>query len=132
MAVRVLAQYSIVGREPGLIRGTLPDMVRSLLLASLSGVCAALALIPAVGIAFVIIGALVSWIGFASAAINSALMVTGVGLRDRLRFIMRSFSAMAGIGAVVFAALFVPFAGLLALPAAVIGATDLYARMLKS
>lgn len=132
MALRVLSEYSISGREPGLIRGTVPDFFRSLTLAAIGGACALLALIPVVGIAFAVIGGVLTCIGFAWSAVNSALMVTGLGLRARIAFVAGSFMAMAGIGAVVMASLLVPFLGLLALPSAVVGATDLYARSLRA
>jgi CysZ protein len=132
MALRVLSEYSIAGREPGLLRGTVPDFFRSLALAAIGGVCALLGLIPVVGIAFAVAGGVIACIGFAWSAMNSALMVTGLDLGARVRFVFRSFTAMAGIGAVVMASLLVPFLGLLALPAAVVGATDLYARAFRA
>lgn len=131
MAVKVLARHAIYAREPGLVEGTLPDIARSLALTFAGAACTLLAFIPAIGVVFGALGLLIAWLGFASAAINSALMATGLGLRARISFIFSSFFAMAGIGAVVSAALLVPFAGLVALPAAVVGSTDLYARSMK-
>lgn len=131
MATRVLSTYSIPAHEPGILAGIIPDIARSLMMTFAGATCALLALIPIVGLVFAAIGLVITWLGFAAAAINSALMVTGVTGWDRLRFLFRSFMPMAGIGAVVSAALLIPFAGLIAIPASVVGATDLYARALK-
>jgi uncharacterized protein involved in cysteine biosynthesis len=128
MAVRVLSDHSISGREPGFIAGTVPDLFRSLLFLLPAGVCWLIGLIPVVGIPFVALGAVIAWIGFASAAINPALMVTGHTLGDRMRFVFRFFLSMAGIGAVVSLAMLVPFLGLAAIPASIVGATELYAN----
>ena len=128
LAIRTLREHHISTKEPGLLRGTVPDIVRSMTFALAGAACALLALIPVVGIPFTALGALIACIGFASSAINSALMVSGLGLRERLSFVFRSFSTMAGIGAVISVSLLVPFLGLLSLPSAVVGASELYAR----
>jgi CysZ protein len=130
MAVRVLADHSIDGKEPGLWRGTIPDVIRSLALTAAGAACSLLAFIPGIGIGFALLGTVIACLGFASSALNSSLMVTGVGVRGRIAFMARSFAAMFGIGAVVAGSLLVPFLGLLAIPSAVVGATDLYARAL--
>ncbi len=128
MAMRVLEAHAIETREPGLIEGTLPDLLRSLLFLLPAVFCWLLGLVPVIGIPFVALGAVIAWIGFASAAINPALIVTGHPLGSRMRFVFRYFFSMLGIGAVVSLSMLVPFLGLVSIPASIVGATELYAN----
>lgn len=128
MAIRVLESHGLRAEDPGLIRGTIPDLARSTGFALTGLAFAALALVPVVGIAFGAIATLVAWLGLASAAINPALQVSGLGLGARVRYTFSSFATMAGMGAVIGVSLMVPLLGLLSLPSAVIGAAELYAR----
>lgn len=128
LAVMVLSSHGLPARDPGLLEGTIPDVVRSLAFAVGALVLALFALIPGIGIVFGVTGALVAWLGLASASINPALMVSGMNLGARLRFPLERFATMAGLGAVVWASMFVPFVGLISIPSAVVGASELYAR----
>jgi CysZ protein len=128
MAIRVLTAHSIESREPGLIEGTVPDVLRSLLFLIPAAICWMIGLIPLVGLPFVALGASIASIGFASAAINPALMVTGHDLGDRMRYVFRFFLGMLGMGAVVSLSMLVPFLGLLSIPASIVGASELYAN----
>jgi uncharacterized protein involved in cysteine biosynthesis len=128
MAMRVLSDHSIPARDPGFFEGAIPNLFRSLLFLVPAAVCWLIGLIPGIGLPFVAVGALIAWIGFASAAINPALMVTGHTLGQRMRFVFRFFMAMAGLGAVVSFAMLVPFIGLAAIPASIVGATELFAN----
>ena len=125
MAIKQLTEHHIAYKEPGLIEGTVPDLFRSFLF-----------LIPAaifgvIGIFFPpmsILGGIVAWLGFASSAINPALLLTGKGLAARLNYVFRYFLAMLGIGGVVGLSMLIPFLGLFMIPASIVGATELYAR----
>lgn len=128
MASHVLGAHGIATREPGLIEGTVPDLIRSLLFMAPAAVCWLLGFIPVVGVAFWVIGGVVVWLGFASAAANPALSVTGNGLGARVSFVFRFFFTMLGVGGVVACAMLVPLLGLVAIPASIIGVTELYAR----
>ncbi|MCK6546118.1 EI24 domain-containing protein [Myxococcota bacterium] len=128
MAIRVLEGHGMRATDPGLIRGTVPDLLRSSGFALVGLTFAALSLVPVVGVAFGAIATLVAWLGFASAAINPALQVSGLGLGARVRYTFSAFATMAGMGAVIGVSLMVPLLGLVSLPAAVIGAAELYAR----
>jgi CysZ protein len=128
MASRILREHSISTREPGLIEGTVPDLLRSLIYLIPAIVCWLLGLIPVVGVPFVAIGTGITWIGFATSAVNPALAVTGHKLGDRMRYVFRYFFAMLGMGAVVALSMLVPFLGLASIPASIVGATELYAN----
>lgn len=131
MAIRVLEGHGVTARDPGLFAGTLPDLLRSLFFVTVAAACALLGFIPGVGALFALLGTAIAWVGLAAAAVNPALLCTGHGLRARLAFIARSRSALLGMGAVIGTSFLVPLAGLVVLPAAVVGATDLYARSLR-
>lgn len=128
MAVQILEAHGIGTREPGLIEGTVPDLIRSLLFLIPAGVCWMLGLIPVIGVAFWVLGGAIVWLGFASAAINPALIVTGNGLGARVGFVFRFFFTMLGIGGMVALAMLVPLLGLVAIPASIVGAAELFAR----
>lgn len=132
MAVRVLEESGIAAREPGFFRGTMPDLVRSLLFVAVAVGFGVFSFIPVIGIVFGLVGTAIAWIGLAAAAVNPSLMVTGYGLGGRLRFFLRSKMALAGMGVVIGMALLVPLAGLIAIPGAVVGATRLYADARKA
>ncbi len=128
MAMHILRGHSIDTREPGLIEGTVPDLIRSILFVIPAVICWFLGLIPVIGIAFWVLGAVVVSLGFASAAINPALIVTGRGLGARVGFVFEYFFTMLGIGGVVAVSMLVPLVGLAAIPCAIVGATELFAR----
>lgn len=128
MAIRVLETHGIRAREPGLIEGTVPDVIRSLLFVIPSALCWGLGFIPVIGIVFWVIGGAFVWLGFASAAVNPALLVTGSGLGERLGYVFRYAFTMLGIGGVVAASMLVPLVGLLAIPSSIVGASELFAR----
>lgn len=128
MAVRILKSHGIRTREPGLIEGTVPDIFRSLLFIAPTLVFGVLGLIPVVGLIFIILGTGVAWLGFASAAVNPALMVTENNLRDRLAWLRTHLFTALGMGAVIAAAMLMPLFGLLTIPASIIGAAELHAR----
>jgi CysZ protein len=128
MAVRVLHAHGIETHEPGMIEGTVPDIFRSLLFIPPTVVFGLLGLIPVVGIVFVVLGTGVAWLGLASGAVNPALLVTENNLRSRLGWLREHFFTALGIGGVVAAALLMPFLGLVAIPASIVGASELHAR----
>lgn len=128
MAIRILREHAISTKEPGLIEGTVPDLFRSFAFVTAAGMCWLVGLIPIVGLPFVALGAVIAWLGFASAAVNPALMVTGNDLGARLRYVLRYFLAMVGIGLVVSLSMLVPLLGLLSIPASIVGASELYAN----
>ena len=129
MATRILAEHGISFREPGFFEGTVPDIVRSLLFVIPGVICSLFGLIPFVGWPFAAVGVVVAALGFASAAINPALLVTGHGMWSRVGYVFRSFSAMVGMGAMIAAALLLlPLVGLIAIPASIVGATEIYAK----
>jgi|GEM_PF-2094752 len=128
MAMQVLDEHGIGTREPGLIEGTVPDLIRSLLFLIPAALCWVLGLIPVVGVAFWVLGGVVVWLGFASAAINPALIVTGSGLGARVGFVFRFFFTFLGIGGVVAVSMLVPIVGLITIPGSIVGASELFAR----
>ncbi len=132
MAIRVLEGEGIPTKDPGLLRGTIPDLLRSLLFVALAVGFGVLSFIPVIGIGFAAIGTAIAWVGLAAAAVNPALLVTGHGVVGRLRFFLRSFWALAGMGVAIGVALLVPLAGLIAIPGSVVGAAALYARSRKT
>lgn len=128
MAVRVLDGHGIASKEPGLIEGTVPDIIRSLLFVIPAAICWPLGFLPGIGVAFWVLGGAIVWLGFASAAINPSLIVTGHGLGARVGFVFRYFFTMLGVGAVVALAMLVPLLGLAAIPSSIVGASELFAR----
>jgi uncharacterized protein involved in cysteine biosynthesis len=128
MAMRILRSYGLEAEDPGFLRGGLPDVLRSLMFLCGTLICWTIGMVPGLGVPFSMAGFIVSSLGLASSAINPALMVSGVGLRERIRYVFRSFVPLAGMGAVLGTLLIVPFLGLVCIPCAVVGATDLYAR----
>ncbi|MEK7865602.1 MAG: EI24 domain-containing protein [Planctomycetota bacterium] len=128
MAMRVLEGEGISTRDPGLFRGTIPDMFRSLLFVAAAVGFGVLSFIPVIGLPFAILGTSIAWVGLAAAAVNPALLVTGYGIGGRLRYFLRSYSALAGMGVAIGVVLLVPLAGLIAIPGSVVGASALYAR----
>ncbi len=128
MAMRVLEGEGIATKDPGLLRGTIPDLLRSLAFVAATVGFGVLSFIPVIGIGFAVIGAAIAWVGLAAAAVNPALLVTGYGIFGRLRFFLRSPMALAGMGVAIGVVLLVPLAGLIAIPGSVVGASSLYAR----
>lgn len=130
MAIRVLRGHDLATREPGLIEGTVPDIFRSLIFVFATIFLGALGLIPVLGVPFVALGTAAAWLGFASGAVNPALMVTEYKLGARLGWLRNHFFTALGLGAVVAAAMLMPFLGLLAIPAGIVGAAELHAHAL--
>lgn len=128
MAMRVLKGHGIATREPGLVEGTVPDLFRSLMFIPPVLAFGLLGLIPVIGVFFVALGTGVAWLGFASGAVNPALLVTEHSVGQRLGWLRTHFATALGLGAVVAASMLVPFLGLLALPASIVGAAELHAR----
>lgn len=128
MAIRVLHAHGVSTREPGMIEGTVPDIFRSLMFIPPVVVFGLLGLLPVIGIVFVILGTAVAWLAFASGAVNPALLVTEHKLRDRIAWLREHLFTALGIGAVVAAAMLMPFLGLVAIPASIVGASELHAR----
>ena len=128
MAIHVLDRHAVSSREPGLIEGTVPDILRSLLFVIPAGVCWLLGFIPVVGIAFWVLGGAIVWLGFASASVNPSLMVTGHKLGGRVSFVFRFPFTMLGMGGVIALSMLVPLIGLIAIPSSIVGASELVAR----
>lgn len=128
MAIRVLEGEGIPAKDPGLLGGTIPDILRSLLFVAAAVGFGVLSFIPVVGIPCAVVGTAIAWVGLAAAAVNPALLVTGYGIGGRLRFFLRSLGALAGMGLAIGVVLMVPLAGLIAIPGSVVGASALYAR----
>lgn len=128
MAVRVLHDHQIATREPGMFEGFVPDLLRSLAFPVGVLVFGLFGLIPVIGLLFVIVGTGIAWLGFASAAINPALAVTEHSVGQRVAWLRQNFMTSLGMGGVVAASMLVPFLGLLAIPASIVGAAELHAR----
>lgn len=128
MAMRVLKEHDIATREPGFFEGTIPDIFRSLMFPIGVLVFGVLGFIPVLGVVFVAIGTGLAWLGFASGAVNPALIVTEHKLRHRLAWLREHLSTSLGMGAVVATAMLMPFLGLVAIPASIVGAAELHAR----
>lgn len=128
MALHVLETHGLPGTEPGLIEGTVPDLVRSLmfLLPALS--CALLGLIPGVGVFFVVVGTAIGWIGLGSTAINPVLTLTRHNLSDRLQYTKKNAPTLLGMGAVIAGVLLIPLFGVVVIPAGTVGASELFSR----
>lgn len=128
MAVRLLDEQGIGWSDPGFVKGAVPDLLRSLVLAVPAFVCWALGFIPAIGLFFWAIGMLIAWFGLGASAINPALQMTGHQPGQRNRWFLRYLSTTLGVGAVIAASLFIPLLGIISIPAAVIGSTQLYLK----
>ncbi|MEQ8273178.1 MAG: EI24 domain-containing protein [Deltaproteobacteria bacterium] len=128
MAAYMLDEEHIAWKDPGFVKGAVPDLVRGLVLAVPAVVCWGLSLIPVVGIAFWIVGLLIAWFGLGSSALNSALLMTGHSGGQRVKWFLRYLWITLGTGAVISLSMFVPFLGLIAIPSAVVGASRLYAK----
>jgi CysZ protein len=128
MAIRVLSLHGVRAKDAGFLRGTLADTLRSLAFLVVATSLWLLGLLPVIGLPFAILGMIISNLGLASSAINPALTATGVGVRARMRYVRHSFMALAGMGTVIGLSLMVPLVGLVSIPCAVVGASELYAR----
>lgn len=132
MAMLVLERHGVPTREPGFIEGTFPDLVRSLAFVCVAIPFLLLGLIPGIGAVFAAIGTGIAWLGLASGAVNPSLVVTEHTVWARLRWVRRYLFTGLGLGAVISTALLVPIVGLVALPAAIVGAAELHARQMKA
>ena len=126
MVTQVLASHGIESADPGIIKGSVYEISRSLVFVVPAVLCAMLGLIPVLGIPFIVVGTLIGWVGLASMAMNPTLVATKHSLRQQVRYPVQSLAVMLGIGTVLGVSLMVPVLGLVVLPAAVIGAADLY------
>ncbi len=128
MAIRILHSHGISTHDPSFLEGTVLDVGRSLLFVFMVLGFSLVGLIPLLGVPFVVLATVVAWLGFASGAVNPALLVTGHRLKDRLRWLGEHRACALGMGAVVATAMLMPFLGLLAIPASIVGASELHAR----
>lgn len=128
MALHVLGTHGLSGHELGLIEGTVPDLVRSLLFLVPAVICALLGLLPVVGVFFFVVGTGIGWVGLASTAINPALALTRHTLTERLQYTWTHVFTMLGMGAVIALVLAVPLLGVVVIPAGTVGATELFSR----
>ncbi len=127
LAVRILDAHGIANQEPGFIEGMVPDLIRSLVFLGGVIVLAVFGWIPVVGVPFFVASAGLAWLGLAASAVNPALLVTGVKMGGRIRFVFRYFFTSLGMGAVIGLSLMVPFLGLVVIPSAIVGASELFA-----
>lgn len=132
MVTRILKEHSISVKDAGLVKGAVYEISRSMVFLVPTLVCAVIGLIPVVGIPFVIVGTTIGWLGLASMAVNPALVATGNGMGDQISFVFKSVMPMIGVGMILGLSLLVPVLGLLSIPSAVIGVTELYAKALKT
>jgi CysZ protein len=128
MATHLLDEQGIAWKDTTFLAGAIPDLVRALVLAVPALVCWALSFIPFVGFFFVAIGVLLVWFGLGAAAINPALQMTGHAPPQRNRWLLKYLWTTLGVGAVVAGSLFIPLFGMVSIPSAVIGATQLYIK----
>jgi CysZ protein len=126
MVNQVLSDHGIKSSDPGIIKGTMYEISRSLVFVVPAMLCALMGLIPVVGVPFIIAGTLIGWLGLASMAMNPTLVATKHSLRQQIRFPVQSLGVMLGVGLVLGVSVVVPVLGLLVLPSAVIGVADLY------
>lgn len=130
MVTVVLAEHGRTAEDVGLVKGTGYELVRAVVYVVPAVVCTLIGLVPGIGLPFVVAGTAIGWVGLASTALNPALIATGAPLGEQLRYPWRSMAAMLGVGAVVGLSLMVPLLGLISIPSAVVGTTDLYAKRL--
>lgn len=128
MALLVLKDYGVPAKDAGLVKGTVFELVRGLCFFFPAVICALIGFIPVVGLPFTIMGTAAVWLGFASWAINPTLIATGHSLKQQLGYVFVSPMVMAGVGTVIGLSLLVPVLGLVSLPSAMIGVTELYAK----
>lgn len=131
MAARVLRAHGLTTKEPGFWDGTILDLLRPLLFLVPALGFGALSL-TGLGALFGILAGLAGCLGLGSQSVNSALAVTGFSFSGRVRFVFQHVPMMLGVGGVLMLALTIPLLGLLAVPAAVVGASELYARAGKA
>lgn len=128
MAAAVFTEHGLASKEPSFLTGTVFDLFRSFTFLVPALVFGLLGLIPVVGVPFWVLAFAFAWLGLASSAFNPSLLVTGHGLSARTAFVFRYFFVSLGIGAVVGLAAMVPLLGLIAIPASIVGATELFAQ----
>lgn len=129
MAIRILASHGISTREVGFVEGLFPDIFRPFFFVVPALIFGVLGLVPVLGWMFVAAGTGMAWLGFASGAINPSLMVTQHPLRERLGWLRSHLMTSLGMGAVVATSMLImPLLGLVAIPASITGAAELYGR----
>ncbi len=127
MSKIVLEEFGVKTFEVGLIAGSIPDLIRSLAFVIPGAFLGLLGLLPGVGLPFMVLGSVIVWLGFASGAFNPALQLTQHKLGERVFYVFRNFSTALGIGSLVGLSMLVPVLGLVAIPASIVGASELYA-----
>ena len=131
MVSQLLHEKNIETKDVGFIKGLYYEIVRTLFFLVPAIGLAVLGFIPVLGAPFAVLGITVGWLGLASTSINPALIMTGHGTGEQLRFVWRSFSVMFGAGMMIGLSLSVPLLGLLVIPCSFVGLTDLYVEALR-
>ncbi len=129
MVAHVLSAHAIHVEEPGFFDSTVPDLVRAVVLLVPTALFGFLGIFFA---PFAFVATFVASIGFASAAINPSLLVTGHDLGARMRYVFRSFGAMLGLGGMMTLSMMVPFLAVVSIPSAMVGVAELYAKSQRS
>ncbi len=128
LALAVLSSLGVVRRDVGLVHGLAVDLAWALTFTAPAGTLGMIALVPGVGLPFALGSVTIAAVGLASAATGPAVAALGGGYRRRWVVLWRHFRFVAGAALVVAVAVFVPFLGLLVVPAAVVGLTERLAR----
>ncbi len=127
MAIHVLKGRGVDTQDTGFVKPTIYELARGLCFAIPAGICTLIGFIPVVGLPFGIAGTAIAWLGWASWALNPSLIATGHSWRQQVGSVFRDPMVFAGTGVVVGLSLFVPLLGLVSLPSAMIGLSELYA-----
>lgn len=127
MAASVLRKRGLRVHDSSFVDGALWELARAMVFVIPAVTCAAIGLIPGVGVPFVGLAAGLSWLGLGSTALSPTLLAAGLPFGARLRALVAAAPILAGAGAVIALSLLVPLLGLLSLPCAVVGAAELWA-----
>lgn len=128
LADRILEAHRVPRKPAPLVLNILREIAWSLTFTIPAAICGLLSLLPGVGIGFAVVAAMVAGLGLAGAAIGPALSATGRGYFERLGFFRRGFGMLAGVALVMSVAIFVPLLGLIAIPSAIVGITEVLAK----
>ena len=132
MVFAILEEHAIAASEVGVIAGAVSEIGRTMVFLVPALACSLIGLVAWIGAPFAAVGTWFGWLGLASMALAPALAVTGFALKDQLKYVKSSVMVLTGVGVVVGLSLFVPVLGLVSIPAAVVGTTELYAKALKT
>jgi uncharacterized protein involved in cysteine biosynthesis len=132
MVLYVLQAAGVEAREPRWSVGALNDLAVAICLILPSTVCAVLALVPAIGVAFAAIGAVLSSLGLAISATSPTLLSMGMPVGARLRSFAGAIPFLLGLGAMLSAAMAIPLLILIALPSAMVGAAEAWTEKSRS